>query len=406
MSDLTGILPPMLSGAELDKALRVLPKYTDSISKETTSERLVRLSDIYKVYVPSKMSVEVYIKMYMALLRSLQKKQTRLSVIQQIENRRTIIGESASGIIGGSDSFTIVGESGIGKSSAIGRAIDIIKGEKIIITENPYCKIAPIVSVQCPFDSSVKGLLLEILRKVDEDIGSRYHDNALRGRMTTDMLIGSVAQVCLNHIGLLVVDEIQNVVSSKNGRNLVGVLTQLINSSGISICMVGTEQCIPFFESEMYLARRLLGLQYQPMAFNDYFRKVCNTLLSYRYVREEIKTTESMLVWLFEHSRGNISVLVSLIHDAQEQAIIKGMETIDLQTLRSAYESNLSLLHDYIHSEPKVMPKPIKKQIIPSEKTSFSDNICLSEIIAHAKREGADVVSAVSVAVTVEEVAI
>ena len=32
------------------------------------------------------------------------------------------------------------------------------------------------------------------------------------------MLIGSVSQVTLNHIGLLIVDEIQNVVNSKNGK--------------------------------------------------------------------------------------------------------------------------------------------------------------------------------------------
>lgn len=59
-------------------------------------------------------------------------------------------------------------------------------------------------------------------------------------RVTTDMLIGCVSQVSLNHIGLLVVDEIQNVCNHRNGTNLVSMLTQLINNSGISICMVGT----------------------------------------------------------------------------------------------------------------------------------------------------------------------
>ena len=71
---------------------------------------------------------------------------------------------------------------------------------------------------------------MEILRKVDECIGSNYYQNALRARSTTDMLIGSVSQVALNHIGLLVVDEIQNVVNSKNGKSLVGMFTQLINN--------------------------------------------------------------------------------------------------------------------------------------------------------------------------------
>lgn len=39
----------------------------------------------------------------------------------------------------------------------------------------------------------------------------------MRINATADMLIGSVSTVALNHIGLLVVDEIQNVVNSKNG---------------------------------------------------------------------------------------------------------------------------------------------------------------------------------------------
>ena len=64
------------------------------------------------------------------------------------------------------------------------------------------------------------------------------------------MLIGNVSQVALNHIGILIVDEIQNVVNSKHGKTLVKMLTQLINNSGISICMVGTPICKDFFEQE------------------------------------------------------------------------------------------------------------------------------------------------------------
>lgn len=72
------------------------------------------------------------------------------------------------------------------------------------------------------------------------------------------MLIGTVSQASLNHVGLLVVDEIQNVVDSRYGKALVSMLTQLINNSGISICMVGTPICEIFFEKEVQLARRAL----------------------------------------------------------------------------------------------------------------------------------------------------
>ena len=38
--------------------------------------------------------------------------------------------------MGGVDSFTVIGESGIGKSAAINRAISLMQGEKIIVTDN------------------------------------------------------------------------------------------------------------------------------------------------------------------------------------------------------------------------------------------------------------------------------
>ncbi len=127
-------------------------------------------------------------------------------------------------------------------------------------------RIIPCVQVQTPADCSVKGLLFEILRKVDEILGTRYHFNATRVNATADMLIGSVSTVALNHIGLLVVDEIQNVVNSKNGPTVVGMLTQLINNAGISLCMVGTPKSALFFGQEMMLARRSLGLSYKPLS--------------------------------------------------------------------------------------------------------------------------------------------
>ena len=65
----------------------------------------------------------------------------------------------------------------------------------------------------------------ETIKKVDEIIDTDYYKYAVKARATTDMLIGSVSQVALNHIGLLVVDEIQNVVNNRQGKSLVGMLT-------------------------------------------------------------------------------------------------------------------------------------------------------------------------------------
>ena len=312
--------------------------------------------------------------------------------------------------MGGSDSFTIIGSSGIGKSSAISRAITLITENRIIEAEKPYTKIIPCICVQCPFDSSVKGLLLEILRKVDEVIGGNYYPNALRARTTTDMLIGNVSQVALNHIGLLVVDEIQNVCNSKNGKSLVGMLTQLINNSGISICMVGTPESAVFFESAMQLARRSVGLQYTTMGYDAYFQEFCKALFQYQYVQQRTEITDGIMEWLYEHSAGVTSVVVALIHDAQEIAILNGRETLNLASLNAAYQQRLSLLHGYI--QPSI---PQRKQTSRTKKEALAmptanvitdSSVSIAELVAAAKNDGMDIVQLLKNHMPVVEVAV
>lgn len=407
-TDIDFFVPPMLFGEELRSALASYPRYDENIRNESQSARLMALSDLYDVYVPSAMSEELYSKLYLALIRSLHKKHTVSATKQQYENRKAILQNGYRGIMGGSDSFTVIGASGIGKSSAISRAITLISVNGIIISQNPYAKIIPIVVVQCPFDASVKGLLLEILRKVDEMIGSLYYANALRTRATTDMLIGSVSQAALNHIGLLVVDEIQHVVNAKNGKSLVGMLTQLINNSGISICMVGTPECTVFFEQAMQLARRSLGLQYGSFSYDSCFYDFCRTVFSYQYVASASPLTDSIVHWLYEHSAGIASVVVSLLHDAQEIAILTGKETLDIETLNEAYQKRLSLLHTYMKPSKVSYVPPPKREILALSVSEQNKDIAdsstgftcstdmeytVSDLAAMAKAQNLDIVS-------------
>ncbi|WP_019553427.1 AAA family ATPase [Propionispira raffinosivorans] len=409
-SDIINVLPRMKSGTDLITALEVLPKYNPASCNADAPVRLMALSDLYRLYIPSQMSLEIYSKLYLALLRSMQKKGTKLAIQQQNQNYRAIIQQEYSGIMGGSDSFTIIGTSGIGKSSAISRSINLITENRVIEADNPYTHVVPSVIVQCPFDSSVKGLLLEVLRKVDEVLDSKYYQNALRARATTDMLIGSVSQVALNHIGMLVVDEIQNVANSKNGKNLIGALTQLINNSGISICMVGTPESSRFFESAMQLARRSVGLQYTTMSNDKYFQEFCKVMFKYQYVQKRTEITDGILAWLYEHSAGITSVVVALIHDAQEIAILNGKEILNLESLNEAYQQRLSLLHGYIQpsiSQGKQTSKIKKKTLVHTVGNETSDaRISIADLVAKAKNENMDIVQLLKSDMSVVEVAV
>lgn len=408
MNSIIELLPEMKAGDTLISALSVLPDYDSNIRSQNEAMRLIALSDLYKIYIPSPMTTEIYSKLYLALLRSLQKKMSKTAVIQQNQNHRAIQQQEYTGIMGGSDSFTIIGNSGIGKSSAISRSLSLLQADGIIETEKPYTKIIPCVVVQCPFDSSVKGLLLEILRKVDEVLGSDYYKNALKIRVTTDMLIGSVSQVAINHIGLLVVDEIQNVVNSKNGKSLVGMLTQLINNSGISICMVGTPESSLFFEQAMQLARRSLGLQYTSLPYDRYFYDFCCKLFSYQYTKQKAEISDAIIEWLYEHSGGIVSVVVSLIHDAQEIAILNGKEILNIDTLTEAYKKRLSMLHSYIeptikHRKQTATKKKVKPEP-PQVQSDITDDFSIAELAATAKADKSDIIALLKAHITIEEV--
>ncbi len=396
MNEIIKKLPPMKSGNELVTDLAMFPMYDESIRYESPEVRLTALSDLYNVYIPSQMSLEIYSKLYLALLRSLQKKGTKIAIQQQYQNQRAVKGMEYSGIIGGADSFTILGSSGIGKSTAISRSISLITENRVIEIEKPYTKIVPCVVVQCPFDCSVKGLLLEVLRKVDEALESQYYQNAIRARATSDMLIGSVSQVALNHIGLVIIDEVQNIVENKHGKSLIGALTQLINNAGISIGLIGVPECTVFFESAMHLARRSVGLQYGAMPYDNYFHSFCSILWGYQFVTEKSELTAAITEWLYEHSAGIASVVVSLIHDAQEIAVLTGKETLDIDTLNAAYEQRLSLLRGYIEPTMKkgksTSSTRAKKNPAPMAQTDIDDKSRISLLVEKAKAEGVDIV--------------
>ena len=244
------------------------------------------------------------------------------------------------------------------------------------------------MQIQTPADCSIKGLLLEILRKTDELLHSRYYETAIRARSTTDMLIGTVSQAALNHIGLLIIDEIQHIANNKSGKILLNTLTQLINNAGVSLCLVGTPESACFFEQEMMLARRTIGLNYPSMEFNAEFCTFCKTILEYSYVQKITFDDEAMQMWLYQHSGGNASVVVGLIHDAQEIAILENLECLDITTLNIAYEKRMKMLHNYIHPQSINASPPKKKKAEPSvpvENSVIGDNITVHQIVMNAK---------------------
>lgn len=407
-TDLIKKLPELLMGKELEEALQILPEYNEDIVEENAAIRLTSLENMYKVFVVNNMSKEIYVKLYLALLHSLQKKISQVAIVQLNENAKAIREKEYSSILGGADAFTIIAPSGCGKSSCVSRAVDLIMQKRMIEIEEPYMQIIPYVIVQCPWDSSVKGLMYEILRVIDVHLGTSYYTKALRAQSTLESAIGTVAQVSLQTIGVIIVDEIQNVVNSKNGKNLISSLTRLINSSGVSIVMVGTPECRVFFEQAFQLARRSLGLYYEPMEYGDEFKRFCETMFRYQYVKNRTDINEGIIQWLYEHSQGNLSIIASLLHDSQELAIMNRKEMLNIETLDEAYRKRMSLLHSFVTPKKRKPTERLRSEkLFPVEvEENEEDIVLISTLIQRAKNECKDVVAFLSDFIPIERVSL
>ena len=405
----TDSLPAMLFGDELLSQMAVFPNYHTAICEEDAPIRLESLSDIYDVYVPSaNMSAQIYSKLYLITLRAFQKKKAVAeTACQQAWNRNHIRQGNHQGLLGGIDSTSIIGVPNVGKSRSIGRAISLITDDRLIELDHPYRKVIPILQVQSQQDASIKGLLLEILRQISVILDSGYYEAAIKTRATVDGLIGMAAQA-LQQVCVLVIDECQSIFISKNARNTVACLLQLINQSRCSLVFVGTPDCLPYIESVPYLARRMLGLQYGPMPYDEHFKRLCQILLSYRYVKDPIVITDAITQFLYEHSAGLVGNVMSMVHDCQEIAIISGTETVSIETLTETYLTRMKMLHGYIEvNKPKVtLPSKLKHTVFDVHGITMpiiKENL-FSVLGKQAKEDGLDIVEMLKRQIIVEEI--
>lgn len=397
MENLEMQMPKMLMGKELEGAMLSLPPYDPQIRKADAAARIMALNDIAELYVPSQMSYEIYSKIYLAMMHSLKKKQTAGAVRQGNQNHRRLQGLNYNSVLGGADSFSIIGPSGIGKSTALAKSIALSGGEQIITTNNPYAQIIPCINVQCPHDCSVKGLLLAILSQVDAAIGTDYGQSAAKYRASIDNIIGMVSQVSLNNILLIVIDECQNICRNRNGINLVASMTQLINSSGVSVCMVGLPETELFFSREMQLARRSVGLSYPALPCGSYFIRFCGMLFSYQYVAHPSELTPDLIELLYECTGGIIAVAVSVIMEAQQIAILSGKEELSKETLLLAYQERLKNVQGFVQvnaQKRKQASNFVNSNAsgIPKESLDIESDELISETVGGARADDLDAV--------------
>lgn len=370
--NLTDKIPPFLADNDLKKALSKSPHY-DRNAHMSKEERLVKLLDIFDLFVPTKMSVEIYNTLYFAMVRSINRKNNLLQS-QTLNNRKIMNGASIIGGVNGGDCSLIIGNSGVGKSNSISRAIEATTKNETIELEAPYCSIIPFLCVEAP-NVSIKGFFYEILRSIDNRIGTNYYKANHRDTVNTDTLLGATAQALTLHSIVVVIDECDRLLNSKSN-TVIGYITELINLCGVSVIFCGTTKCLEFFQSTEYLCRRGMGNIYYPMEYGEEYYKFCQELLQYQYTVGKVELNSDILRKMYQLTNGNTTLTVNLFVEAQRKAITEGFDKIDTNIITQAFQERMSIMTPYIEVKKTNLPPPHYKEDLA---ISTPNNIIIEE---------------------------
>ena len=144
------------------------------------------------------------------------------------------------------------------------------------------------------------------------------------------------------------------------------------------------------------------------MEYGEEFERLCSILFQYQYVRNRAELDDVTIRWLYEHSNGNVSTVVSLLHDSQELAIMDGSEVLNVEILNAAYKNRMKMLHSYIVPSKKPQTSRVKKGTpLPlSEQENTAAAVNVSALIQQAKNEGREIAHFLMQHISVEEVSI
>ena len=372
MNDFVEQLRPLLEGETLRKELTVLPEIKTSFRSK--AERLIALLDIYKIFIPNDATIDVYTRLYLAVLNSLEKKDTYDEIVKLNDNFKVIKGLRHYGIIGGLESFSITGQAGIGKTSTLERCAEVIVEGKTIIKKSPYREVIPILIVESPADGSFKNLLFSILQNIDSVLGTSYLVSNKHQTTTIDVLLSATSNVLISHVGLLVIDEIERVANeSKKGTTLINYLTQLVNQANISICFVGNISANSYFQSKEYLARRTIGIKLRKMSYDEEYLDFLKVVFKYQYVPKPVALSSEISREIYRLTNGIPSLIISLFVETQRCIILEGKESISVEAFRKTFADELMNVDLYLANTKAVTPI-VKKEADKSSLSEISKN--------------------------------
>ena len=342
---LLSALPPFMAKEDFMSAMAKIPKLPGTLTNMPANQRQQKISEIQSLFVPLGYMYYIYDLLYRAISTTYRTRGTINSILRINEVFRGIVPETYGTQ---AETGAILGVPGIGKTSAIEHILSMMPH---VINHTEFsgssfvCNQVLYLRVECPSDCSIKTMALEIIAALDAAIGSSYLKrlSSLRAAATSNLAI-QVKILCMtHHVGLIVVDEIQNAVltaqMNKQVKPLIKFLVELTNDTCTAIYFVGTPEAEELFVSQEHLKRRTRGLRLLPFLPDGTYRSFLELLWRFQYTPKHTKLTEQLANKIFDQSAGIPAYIIKIFQESQAIALIQGFPSINASLIQQAVQA-------------------------------------------------------------------
>ncbi|MFL1482365.1 ATP-binding protein, partial [Pseudomonas grimontii] len=251
------------------------------------------------------------------------------------------------------ETFTVVGLSGIGKSTALHAILSLYpqtirheryEGKQFVHTQITWLKL------DCPRDGSLAGFCQQFFYAVGDALGDKDYHKRYRHRNINDALQQMEQVASTFFIGALLIDELQNLHLAKTGgkESMLNFFLHLVNNIGIPVVFSGTNSTISLFSEAMRTARRVCGagtLEFKRFEKEDEeWRLLVENLWSYQWCKQTAELTDEIFDTLYEHTQGVTDFLVKLLVLSQRYAVQSGSECLTAEVLVKVSNSKMQIL--------------------------------------------------------------
>ena len=336
-------MPDMLSPEQFARGIASYPPIPHDLAEMSPEERRGLLPSLASIYVPMPYQYAIYDTLYRAIATTYR----TADVVESTKAINAYYCGRATNYATQADSGSILGVPGCGKTATVHRCLSTMPQviEHMEYQGQPlYCKQVLWLHVECPSDCSVKTLGFSVMAALDRAIGSKYLQSTQGLRSASASAIAVQTKILLtnHHVGLLVIDEIQNAVTTarknRQEKPLLRYLVEITNETMTSIYFVGTPLAEELFVSQEHLKRRTRGIRLAPFKPDGSYLEFVHKIWPYQYTAHAAPLTTSIGNKMYDCSGGIPAYVIKIFAEAQAQALLTGRSCIDEQTIKRAVE--------------------------------------------------------------------